>query len=349
VGILTILVLLLWKAVAPGRLALIPAPLVAVLAGTAAATLLALPVLSVEVPASIVEEIHVPTWTVLTDAPWSALFGTAVLFAAVASAESLLCATAVDQLHSGARTKYDRELVAQGVGNTVCGVLGALPMTGVIVRSSANVQAGGRTRLSAILHGLWLLVFVALFASALRAVPTACLAAILVYTGFKLVNWQAVVKLREHGWSEVGIYAITVTVIVVEDLLVGVLVGVALSAVKLLYVFSHLATTLEVDADENRATLRLNGSATFIRLPRFAEALEQVPRGSELHIDVEGLNYIDHACLELLSNWSRQHEKTGGSTTIDWNRLAATARSVNGNGNGNGSLEEAKKEAARVA
>ena len=159
----------------------------------------------------------------------------------------LLCATAVDQLHDGRRTNYDRELFAQGVGNTVCGLLGVLPMTGVIVRSSANIQAGGNSRLSAILHGFWLLIFVVVLGFLLRQIPTACLAAILVYTGFKLVDFKAFRQLAKYGKSEVVIYAATVTMIVVTDLLTGVLVGIGLAALKLLYTFSHLEAKLTED------------------------------------------------------------------------------------------------------
>ena len=212
-----------------------------------------------------------PSLTVLSAAPWAALFQAALLIAVVASAETLLCATAVDQMQQGPRTRYDRELFAQGIGNMVCGVLGALPMTGVIVRSSANVQAGGRTRLSAILHGVWLLIFVAGLAFLLRLIPTASLAAMLVYTGYKLVNPQSVRELRKYGWGEVAIYAATVGTIVFTDLLTGVLVGIGLAAAKLLYTFSHLAATLEPDPDTNKVTLTLQGAATFVRLPQVGE------------------------------------------------------------------------------
>ena len=122
----------------------------------------------------------------------------------------------------------------------LCGLLGALPMTGVIVRSSANVQAGGRTRFSAILHGFWLLVFVAGLGFVLRLIPTASLAAILVYTGYKLVNPKSIVELGKYGWGEVAIFAATVGTIVFTELLTGVLVGIGLAAGKLLYTFSHL-------------------------------------------------------------------------------------------------------------
>src|SRR5262249_4887451 len=152
-------------------------------------------------------------------------------------------------------TQYDRELMAQGVGNSVCGLLGALPMTGVIVRSAANVQAGGTTRASAVLHGVWLLVFVGLLGFVLRSIPVASLAAVLVYTGYKLVNLKQVKELRKYGWGEVVIYFATMIGIVATDLLTGVLLGVGLSAVKLLYTFSHLETRLRTDAATNRTVL----------------------------------------------------------------------------------------------
>ena len=205
----------------------------------------------------------------------------------------------------------------------VCGLFGALPLTGVIVRSSANVQAGGRTRLSAILHGFWLLIFVAGLAFLLRLVPTASLAAILVYTGFKLVNPNSIRELRKYGWGEVAIYAATVSTIVVFDLLTGVLVGIGLAAAKLLYTFSHLATKLEFGPDTNKVTLSLQGAATFVRLPRLASELERVPAQAELHVDLQHLDYVDHACLDLLMNWARQHESTNGKLVIDWESLHA--------------------------
>jgi MFS superfamily sulfate permease-like transporter len=320
-GILTILSLILWKPLARGRLSVVPAPLVAVVVATVAATAWQFPVLYVQVPDSILDEINLVTLAMLQDAPWRALISAAILVAVVASAETLLCATAVDQLHSGPRTKYDKELVAQGVGNSICGFLGALPMTGVIVRSSANVLAGGRTRLSTILHGLWLLVFVIVLAAILRLIPTSALAAILVYTGYKLVDWKSIRELAQFGWGEVAVYTVTVVVIVVEDLLMGVIVGVVLAALKLLYTFSHVNIAIKPGDAPSKMTMTLDGAATFLRLPQLAEKLEQVPPGVELHMNIDRLIHIDHACLDLLSTWERQHERTGGSLVIDWLHL----------------------------
>lgn len=324
-GILTILVIICWQKFSPQRLRLTPAPLIAIVVATTIAAVMSLPVYYVELPSNLANEIRLPSWTLLQSAPWGDLFQAGALIAIVASAETLLCATAVDQLRPGSRTNYDRELAAQGVGNSICGLLGALPMTGVIVRSSANIQAGAQTRLSAVLHGVWLLVFVVAFSSMLQLIPTASLAAVLVYIGFKLVDFKSIRKLRQHGWGEVGIYLATLTTIVAADLLTGVIVGMALAAAKLLYTFSRLTVRMDRDERLNRYSLHLAGAATFVRLPKLAAALEQIPSDAELHVDLVRLSYIDHACLNLLSTWADQHQALGGRLIIDWDSLHATA------------------------
>lgn len=320
-GLFTIGLILLWKAAAPKRLKLIPPPLVAVVGATAAAAYFQLPVFYVEAPDRLWNEIHFPTWVLLSEAPWGAILQTALLVGVVASAETLLSASAVDLMHQGPRTKYDRELMAQGVGNMICGFLGALPMTGVIVRSSANVQAGATTRRSTILHGAWLLVFVVGLAFLLRTIPTACLAAMLVYTGYKLVDVASIRALQAHSWGEVAVYVVTVVGIVCTDLLMGVAAGIALAAVKLLYHFSRLEIELTVDPEQRRADLKLSGAATFIRLPILAAELDRAPAGMDLYVDLADLHTIDHACQDLLKNAAKQRAATGGRLIVDWDSL----------------------------
>ena len=321
IGLLTIAILIVWKSLLPQALRVVPGELVAVLTAAGLAYFLRLPVLYVEVPDSLADGIHLPSLLVLQDVPWQALIGAAFALAAVASAETLLCATAVDQLHQGPRTDYDRELVAQGAGNMVCGLLGGLPMTGVIVRSAANVRAGGMTRASAVLHGLWLLIFVALLAPLLRYIPTSCLAGLLVYTGWRLIDFAALRDLQRFGKTEVAIFVSTVVCIVVFDLLTGVIVGVALSSLKLLKTFSRLRIPLSVSRSGRKARLQLVGAASFVRLPQLAETLEQVPAGASLLIDCRRLTMLDHACMELLVNFARQHRSTGGEVTVNWDHL----------------------------
>ena len=154
-------------------------------------------------------------------------------------------------------------------------------------------------------------------------IPMSSLAALLVYTGYKLVNVKAIRDLREYGKGEVFIYFATLITIVATDLLTGVLTGIALSAVKLLYRFSHLDIRIVDEPGRGATVMYLNGAATFIRLPKLAAALEQVPPSTELHVHFENLQYVDHACLDLLVNWEKQHEATGGQLVIDWDQLTA--------------------------
>jgi len=321
VGLITIVAILLWSFIAPKSWRIIPAPLVGVLVAILAAAVLKLDTINyVNIPENFWSVTIFPTPEKLMRILELPVLIGAVSIAFIASAETLLCATAVDQMHSGPRTKYDKELAAQGVGNAVCGLLGVLPMTGVIVRSSANVEAGAVTRASAILHGLWLLIFVSAIPFTLRYIPVSALAAILVYTGYKLAYPKVVANLLKFGKTEVLIYATTVVMIVATNLLEGVLIGLGLSLIKLLYAFSHLDVRKEENG--NRVDLHLKGAATLIRLPTLASTLEGLKPGAEVHVHVNELEYIDHACLDLLTNWERQHAATGGSLTIEWDELS---------------------------
>ncbi len=324
IGLLTIAIILVWNLIAKAspKLKLVPAALLAISIATAVAATVQLPVLYVEVPNQLLESLHTPSWTVLKNADISAILASAAVVALVASAETLLCAVAVDQMATGIRTDFNQELRAQGVGNMVCGWLGALPMTGVIVRSAANVQAGARTRWSAVMHGIWLLVFIIGLTFVLRLIPTAALAAMLVHIGYKLVDPAGIKKLAQYGRGEVLVYFATLITIVCFDLLSGVIVGITFSALKLLKNFSHLEANFDVQSTE-QAVLTLHGAATFLRLPILAAELEKVPPGTELQVQFDRLTFIDHACLELLQNWAKQHQTTGGSLQIEWDQLRA--------------------------
>ena len=350
-GLVTLAFLVGWKPLAPKRLQVIPAALVAVVAGTLVAEGFGLPANRIKVEADLFSGGGF-TWLtpgalrdLVTDA---GIWKMAAAVAVIASAETLLCATAVDQMHRGPRTNYDRELLAQGVGNTVCGVLGALPMTGVIVRSSANVAAGARTRLSATLHGLWLLLFVGLLPTVLQRIPAACLAAVLVYTGFKLVNVKAAREVWRTSRGEFVIFLATLLGVVFTDLLTGVLIGVALTAAKLVYTVSHLTTRPERDEQRREVQLHLAGAATFLSLPRLARALEAIPTGWGVHVYLDDLQFIDHACLHLLAEWEKQHQATGGRLTLDQDGLRARFDQVRRTVGVNGTNGQAAADPAPV-
>lgn len=326
VGVLTIVLLLFWKPCAPSRLSFLPASLVAVGFATVFVVVTGFPVARVVLPDSLLGAIQLLDFNSLPRILEWQILELALVMAFLASTETLLSATAVDRLHEGPRTNYDRELGAQGIGNMVCGILGAVPLTGVIIRSAANVSAGAKTRLSSILHGVWLLALVALLPGLLGLVPTASLAAVLVVAVFKLINVPALKEIWQQDRREIAIYGATAVTIVVWGVLPGVLLGIGLSLLKLLYAVGHL--TVEVDSQPTirRVDLRLNGTATFLNIPKLAAALDAVPDGTELHVHVENVKLIDHACLDLLMNWEKSFAKTGGSLILDWENLIARFR-----------------------
>ncbi|MBI5498553.1 MAG: SulP family inorganic anion transporter [Deltaproteobacteria bacterium] len=320
-GILTILALVAWTRFAPGKLKAVPGALVGVVLGSLVANLFAFPIAFVQVPESMVGAALLPTaatWRMLLQPEiWAAALGLAV----VASAETLLCATAVDRMHHGPRTQYNRELIGQGVGNALCGLLGALPMTGVIVRSTANVQSGAKTRLSAVLHGVWILLLVVVFPDLLRMIPVPSLAAVLVYTGYKLLNPVRIKELKRYGNAELAIYLLTVGTIITTDLLTGVLVGLAVAVVRLLVRLSKLDIEVVDDPNTRVTTLHLRGAATFLRLSDLSDVLDSIPASRHLHVLFDEMDTIDHSILELLQTWEAQHRGRGGDVAIDWAEL----------------------------
>lgn len=329
IGLLTITTVMLWNGFTSSsgtgfrsKFKLVPAPLIGVVVATACAAFLELDLKYVPVPEQLLDTVSWPTAAGLNRLTEGAIWLAGLSLAFVASAESLLTATAVDSMQRHApRTRYDRELAAQGVGNILCGLLGVLPITGVIVRSSANVLAGGRTRLSTILHGVWILVFIALLPAVLKLIPVAALAAVLVYTGVKLTKLQFARILWKQDRAEAIIYAATLGTVVMVDLLTGIGLGIGLALARLLYSFSHLEIRVEQEKQSNIIAVHLNGAATFMRLPQLAMVLEKMCPDAHVHVYFDELTFIDHACLDLLINWEQQHTATGGELVIDWAAL----------------------------
>ena len=317
IGLLTIGTMLGWEKFRPAALKQVPGALIGVVAGTLTAFLLGLDVTRVDVPQSIGSAISLPGADLLSRWMDPSVVVAALAIAFIASAETLLSAAAVDKMHDGVRTDYNKELRAQGVGNLLCGVAGALPMTGVIVRSSANVQAGATTRLSTMLHGAWILGFVALLPWLLREIPMAALGAVLVVTGWRLVSVAHVRHLfGSYGVLPAAIWAITLILVVVEDLLTGVLVGIALSLLELLPHARRLRLKVAAHDDEEGRAIQLSGSATFVTLPKLSDALEGASSGEKVRLDLSRLATIDHTCAELLKDWLARRRAAGQAVTV---------------------------------
>ncbi|MDJ1138049.1 SulP family inorganic anion transporter [Streptomyces iconiensis] len=300
VGAGTVLVLVLWprwRTVAR----VVPAPLVAVALAAGAVGAFGLPVARIEVGA-LTDAVQPPALGDFARLAEAGALGTVVALALIASAESLFSAAAVDRMHGGPRTHYDKELMAQGAGNAVCGALGALPMTAVIVRSSANVAAGARTKLSRVLHGVWLLVFVALLPGLLGLVPVAALAGVLVHAGWKLMPVRELGPLWRDHRGEAVVLVVTAGAVVLTNLFEGVLLGLLLAVVKSAWETSHVHLVVDEERSREGASLhvRVVGNATFLRLPRLLDQLSELPSDRPVVLDVSGARHMDHACRTAL-------------------------------------------------
>lgn len=317
IGVLTIAVMLAWERWRPANLKLVPGALLGVMAGTLVAFALGLEVARVAVPESISAAFKVPGDGFLSPLTQPAVLLAAVAIAFIASAETLLSAAAVDRMHDGVRTDYNKELRAQGVGNLLCGMAGGLPMTGVIVRSSANVQAGAKTRLSTVLHGVWILGFVALLPWLLREIPMAALGAVLVVTGWRLVSLDHVKHLLHvHGRLPALIWAVTFVLVVATDLLTGVLVGLALSLVELIPYWRTLKLGVGQQEEGEVTRVSLKGSATFLTLTRLTSVLEALPDSRPVKLDLDNLRGMDHTTAQMLNEWLARRRKHGAAVEV---------------------------------
>ena len=307
-GGLVIAILVGWRWV-PGRIRKIPGPLVAIVAATAAAMAFSLDVDRVALDGSLLDAIALPS---LPDGNWGA-FATGVLTVAlIASVESLLSAVSVDRMQNGPRTNFDRELIGQGAANIASGTLGGLPVTGVIVRSSTNVSAGARTRASGIMHGVWILIFALPFAGLVEQIPMAALAGLLIVIGFQLIKRAHIETARRTG--DIAVYAVTIFGVVFLNLLEGVLIGLALSIA--LTVWRVVRTRILAEpADDSTWRIVIEGSCSFLSLPRLTGVLASVPPGTRATVELS-VDFIDHAAHEAIEDWRRQHCAAGGTVRI---------------------------------
>lgn len=318
-GLATLGILLAWPFL-PKKLKSVPAALAAVLGATVVAGLLGLEVPRVQIAGSLFQSLHLPSLPAADK--WVSFAIAAVSLAIVASAESLLSAVATDKLHGGSRANLDKELFAQGAANTLSGLAGGLPITGVIVRSAANINAGAKTKWSAIMHAVWMLVFVSLLGWMVEYVPLAVLAGLLVHVGAKLVQPAHMRELRKRG--ELTIYLVTLGGVVFINLLAGIGLGLALAALQLLWRLGRLDLAVDRDGDVHRVTI--TGALSFVGVPRLSAALSELPPGSKVELNL-AVDSLDHAAFETLEAWVHTHEKSGGRVYMEpledvWHRSA---------------------------
>lgn len=232
----------------------------------------------------------------------SAVWTTALTLAIVASLETLLSIEAVDDLDPYQRvTNKDRELKAQGIGNMISGLVGGLPVTSVIVRSSANVNSGAKSKMSTIMHGILLLLCVALIPFVLNMIPKAALAAVLIFTGYKLAKPSLFVAFYKKGWDQFLPFVITIVAILATDLLKGVIVGIVVGLIFVLR--SNFRSAVFVVHDENKYLFRLRKDVSFLNKPIIKNKLEKVPANSSVLIDASRADFIDKDIIETIEDF----------------------------------------------
>jgi MFS superfamily sulfate permease-like transporter len=231
-----------------------------------------------------------PDWTFISNPK---VYSIAFTLAIVATLESLLSLEASDSLDPLKRiSSPDRELLAQGTGNIVSGLLGGLPITSVIVRSSTNIYAGGKTRMSGFFHGILLLVAVLLLPLYLNKIPLACLASVLLYTGYKLAHPSAFKKVISEGWKQWVPFLVTVGVVVGVDLLWGIFIGTLVGLIFV--VITNYSSVFTVFQNGNEILIKFQKDVTFLHKMALKEALRKIPDGSEVYIDRSKVHFMDH-------------------------------------------------------
>ena len=235
---------------------------------------------------------------------------TAFTIALVASLETLLCVEATDKLDPHKRvTPTNRELLAQGTGNIISGFIGGLPITQVIVRSSANVQSGGQTKLSAIVHGFFLLISIILIPRLLNMIPLSVLAAILFLVGYKLAKPALFKTMYQLGWKQFVPFTVTVLGIVFTDLLVGIGLGLGVGIVVILiksYQNSHFLHIEDKSNGKHKIKMTLAEEVTFFNKGAILKELDSLPKYSYLELDVRKTRYLDNDIIEILQDFSRK-------------------------------------------
>ncbi|CAM4187815.1 SulP family inorganic anion transporter [Cytophagaceae bacterium 50C-KIRBA] len=247
-----------------------------------------------------------PDWEFLSNPK---VYSLAITLALVASLESLLSLEATDSLDPAKRiSSADRELLAQGMGNIFSGFLGGLPITSVIVRSSTNVYAGGKSKMSGFFHGILLLLAVLLLPQYLNEIPLACLASILLYTGYKLAHPSQFQKVISEGWKQWIPFLITIIVVVLVDLLWGIFIGTIVGIGFV--IVTNYSSVFSVFTSQNEILIKFQKDVTFLHKMALKETFRKIPSGSEVYIDTTKVHFMDHDIKLLIQEFiNTAHER----------------------------------------
>lgn len=305
--------MLLMQKIFPKMMDKIPAPLLAVLIGVIMnyVFILVLPSMAlkpsqlVHIPSNIFSNIKFPDFSYLFSN--TQIWKNGISIGLLATLETLLCIEAIDKLDKHNRiTPVNRELIAQGCGNILCGLLGAIPLTAVVVRGSANVDAGGRTKLSAITHGIFLMLAVLFIPFALNKIPYASLAAILLVTGYNLTKPKLYINMWHLQWKQFLPFLFTIIVILATDLLIGVSIGLVISLYFIIQnnFKAEYKISKTVHNGIESQLIELNTDVTFLNKVNLKKALDEMPEYSVLTIDGSKSNFIDYDILEIISEYA---------------------------------------------
>ncbi len=307
-GVLVIAIMVAWHW-APPKVAAIPGPLVAIAVATIISLIFPFELDRIKLTGSPLDAVALPA---LPEGNWGAVAISIVTVAFIASVESLLGAVAIDRMHHGKPTNFNRELAGQGVANMTSGMIGGLPVAAAIVRSSANVQAGARTRAATVMHSVWILVFTLFFSGLIQQIPSAALAGLLVFVGIRLLQPAHIETAVRNG--DLAVYVVTVAGVVFLNLMQGVLIGLALAIALTAWKVMWFRIHAERDGDDWR--VGVEGACTFLSLPRLTKVLAAIPEGTAVTVTMSVI-YLDHAAHQAIADWQRRHQATGGTVHIN--------------------------------
>ncbi len=335
IGLICLAMTIIWNLLPFPALKKIPGPLVVVVSGIVLGHLFGLetahtsnlmgfahpvgPEYLINLPGNIIQGLVFPDFSqVMTARFW----GVVLSIALIASLETLLSALAVDKLDVyGRRTNLNRDIFAVGVGSTISGLLGGLPMIAEIVRSSANINNGARTRWANFFHGTFMLLFIMFAPGLIHQIPLAALAALLVYTGFRLASPKEFIHTYKTGPEQLAIFLTTLIAVLMTDLLIGVACGIVLKlvihAVRGVRLGDLFRMRFRIDTpDTGTYLVKVESSAVFSNLLAFKNQLEALPSGAEITFDFSGAYLVDHTFMEFIHHFIRDYEREGGHCQI---------------------------------